>query len=219
MLASIPVGDGPWDVTTGFGLVWVVNRFDGTVTRIDPRSGRVVGDPIDVGSQPSAIAAGLCGIWVTNFADDTVTLIDPFTGAVVGDPIPVGDRPDAIAVGEGAVWVASVGGAVTRIDPEQGANRERDLLRFAGQPAIRDAQDPIAVQLKRSVPSPVPLEGRTGAMSVVPVQLHDEPVIRPCHVDLHAGQEQVWSGPRQARIRHRSRKRRSSSDRVMPSGL
>src|ERR1700722_18548772 len=53
---GIAVGHDPEALAAGFGDVWVANRGDGTVTRIDAASGRVVGAPIRVGPEPDANA-------------------------------------------------------------------------------------------------------------------------------------------------------------------
>jgi streptogramin lyase len=57
--------------------VWVTNFGDGTVTRIDPRAGRIVGAPIRVGPRPVGIALGAGHIWVASLGDGTVTKIRP----------------------------------------------------------------------------------------------------------------------------------------------
>jgi YVTN family beta-propeller protein len=88
----------------------------GTVTRIDERSGTVLG-PIHAGSGADAVAVGTGGIWVANTLDGTVTRIDPETNAVAST-IPVGDGPSGIAVAPGSVWVSNAfAGTLTRIDP------------------------------------------------------------------------------------------------------
>jgi serine/threonine-protein kinase len=58
-------------------LLWVVNEGGNSVSRIDPKAGKVVGSPIRVGKTPVGIAAGAGSVWVTNNASDTVTRIDP----------------------------------------------------------------------------------------------------------------------------------------------
>jgi streptogramin lyase len=62
-MRSIQVGSLPSDVTIGFGSVWVACG-DGTVTRIDPTSGRVVA-VIRTGAAARGIAAGNGAVWVT----------------------------------------------------------------------------------------------------------------------------------------------------------
>jgi YVTN family beta-propeller protein len=74
---TIKVGEEPKELITKFGSVWVVNSKSNSVTRIDPRTKRVVGSPIAVGRNPIGIAATRGAIWVTNHGDDSVTAIKP----------------------------------------------------------------------------------------------------------------------------------------------
>ena len=60
--------------------LWVTNAGDGTVSRIDPDTAQVSGDPIEVGGRPLGIAAGKDAVWVTSFTDGTVTRLDPTVG-------------------------------------------------------------------------------------------------------------------------------------------
>ncbi len=71
-LTTIPVGDGPVDVTFGEGSVWVVSSLDRTLTRIDPESGDVQAT-IGLGNEPQRVAAGEGGVWVTVRAAPTET--------------------------------------------------------------------------------------------------------------------------------------------------
>jgi YVTN family beta-propeller protein len=117
-----PVGDSPVGVTVGEGSVWVTNRGDDTVTRIDADTGQVVGDPIHVGDSPAGIRVGDGYVWVANQADDTVSRIDPDSGSVVGKPTRVGRRPAGLKTGAGYVWVANVtADTVNRLDPSSAA--------------------------------------------------------------------------------------------------
>ena len=61
---QIDVGEEPEGVAVGAGAVWVANAGDGTVSRIDPATRKVV-KTIEVGNSPFGIvvAAGL--VWVT----------------------------------------------------------------------------------------------------------------------------------------------------------
>ncbi len=61
---SIDVGDGPIDVAAGAGGVWVANSRDGTVSRIDPHTNKVVAT-IRLGNSPRAIVVGGGAVWVT----------------------------------------------------------------------------------------------------------------------------------------------------------
>jgi YVTN family beta-propeller protein len=112
----VAVGRAPAAIATGAGDLWVTNNVDGTVTRVDPRAGRVVAT-IPVGRGPVGVSASHGAVWVANAEEDTVSRIDARSERVVAT-IPVGRDPRAIAAGEGAIWVTnSLNDSVTRIDP------------------------------------------------------------------------------------------------------
>jgi streptogramin lyase len=64
--AILPNGSGYLDVAADAGSVWVTNRDDGTVTHIDPRTGkeRVVAT-VKLGNCQQNVATGPGGVWVT----------------------------------------------------------------------------------------------------------------------------------------------------------
>jgi len=99
----IPVGTFPASVEVGFGSVWVVEKHDDTVRRIDPVTGRTR-RVIAVGHLPFTIAVDQRWVWVTNECDGTVSRIDPATDRVVGS-IELGYHPQVLAVGGGFAWV------------------------------------------------------------------------------------------------------------------
>jgi YVTN family beta-propeller protein len=99
----IPVGRFPDAVEVGFGSVWVVEKEDDTVRRIDPVSGRTQA-VIAVGHLPFAIAVNQWSVWVTNECAGTVSRIDPATNRVVGT-IELGYHPQVLAVGDAFAWV------------------------------------------------------------------------------------------------------------------
>jgi YVTN family beta-propeller protein len=104
-------------LAAGEGWVWLADRLDQTITRIDPATAKA-DDAIDVQSSPDAIAAGAGALWVVDSSVGTVTMIDPATLEVV-DTIAVGDDPFDIAVSADTVWVANrEDGTVSRIDPD-----------------------------------------------------------------------------------------------------
>jgi DNA-binding beta-propeller fold protein YncE len=116
--ASIAVGRGPSGITVAGGIVWVANSRGDTVTRVDPATHVLLGEPIPVGDRPGGIDAGTDAVWVANAADGTVSRIDIADADTVGGAIDVGPEPGAVAVGEEAVWVANNGdGTVVRIEP------------------------------------------------------------------------------------------------------
>ena len=59
----IQVGNGPAGVAVGEGSVWVTNRFDGTLSRIDPDRGRGL-ETIPVGLDPRGHRCRIRDVWV-----------------------------------------------------------------------------------------------------------------------------------------------------------
>jgi YVTN family beta-propeller protein len=126
LLADIPLGASPAQVTAGAGALWVANSGGGTVSRIDPRK-RTVIQTIPVGSGPSAVAVGAGGVWAVNTLDGTLSWISPVTNQEV-KRIPVGDGPSGVCVAAGAVWVASTyDSSIVRFDPVSGRTRTIQL--------------------------------------------------------------------------------------------
>ena len=116
LLADIPVGSSPSQVTAGAGALWVANETGGTVSRIDRRT-RAVSQTITVGNGPVAVAVGAGGVWVADSLDGTLKWISPATNEVV-KTIPAGDSPTGVCVTAGAVWVASTyDRSIVRFDP------------------------------------------------------------------------------------------------------
>ncbi len=73
----VRVGREPVALTHGAGAIWVANRGDGTVTRIDATTGRIVGGPVTTGGRPAAVAFGAGALWVADPAAGTVTRVAP----------------------------------------------------------------------------------------------------------------------------------------------
>ena len=141
------MGDGPSDVALGFGSVWVSNALDGTVSRIDPKSGRVAGDPIRVAeAQVLALAVGAGGVWVVvsdspQNARVEVRRIDPRSGEVDDErlPIPAG-VPVSLAAGFGLVWATDPGNFLP------GAPSRPPALRRVSEDTPALAGDPIRLE-------------------------------------------------------------------------
>lgn len=115
--AAVPVGTDPAGLAYGGGALWVANRSDGTVSRIDPATHTVI-QTIEVGTAPEALTVTAGDVWVANFADNTVSRINIAANKVV-EIITVGTRPAAIGSGpSGDVWVANSGdNTIQRINP------------------------------------------------------------------------------------------------------
>ena len=121
--AQYRVGHGPEAMTAGAGSVWVANRVDGTVSRIDRGREEVL--TIDVGGEPTGLAFGAGWLWVADGQGRTVAQIDPGVNKVVQRYV-VGNAAHAVAVGFGAVWVASaVDAAVVKINAKSGRVTKR----------------------------------------------------------------------------------------------
>ena len=89
------VGQAPTALAVGPDAVWVANRDDDTVTRLDRASGETT-DTIPVGDKPLAIALDPLGqVWVANNNDSTLARIDPSKRKVV-QTLPVGAGPAAL---------------------------------------------------------------------------------------------------------------------------
>jgi DNA-binding beta-propeller fold protein YncE len=72
----IAVGRAPKAIAAAPSGIWVANS-GGSVSRIDPSTGKALGKPIVVEGQLNAIAVGLGAVWVTNLFDSTVIPIKP----------------------------------------------------------------------------------------------------------------------------------------------
>jgi streptogramin lyase len=92
-------------MSSGYGAIWVANRGDDSVWRIDPGGTGSAGSafPISVGDEPVDVAIGQDSVWVAN-RTGTLSRIDPVTHAV--RTIEVGNALSAVAVARGLVWVA-----------------------------------------------------------------------------------------------------------------
>jgi YVTN family beta-propeller protein len=98
---AFAVGRGPSGIVIGGGYVWVADRDDDAVTRIDPRTSETT--TIYVGNGPVAVSYGADALWVANGDDGTVSRIDG--GSLKVKSIHVGNSPAGVAVGENLVWV------------------------------------------------------------------------------------------------------------------
>jgi YVTN family beta-propeller protein len=118
-VASIAVGQGPDGIAVDdAGSVWVTNAQDDTLSRIDERSGRVVGAPIAAGDDPDGVVASKGVVWLASARQGRVLRFETSGAApVAGGTIDVGAQPEGIALGRQLVWVANIqDGTVNRID-------------------------------------------------------------------------------------------------------
>ena len=121
IVGEIPVGGKPAGPAVGEGSVWVGNRDDNTLLRIDSRSlgvVRIIGLPV----APTDVEVGAGGVWV--LSDWALIRVDPAINDVVDTiPLPRGSGPGRwshMEVGANAVFVCSCfgpPGPIISIDP------------------------------------------------------------------------------------------------------
>jgi len=112
---EVPAGVGD-DIAVGEGYVWVTGEsFEPSLTRIDAKSGRVVGGgPVQIAG---SIAAGEGFGWGYDSSSSTVFKIDPKTQEERGKQVFEGGS-GIVEVGAGAVWALDASnGSLWRIDP------------------------------------------------------------------------------------------------------
>ena len=117
--ATIPVGRQPTTVVIGQGAVWVANKLDNSVSRIDPQTNRVVAT-ISVPDGVADLAVSRDAVWTGGDRRGVarVVRIDPRTNRVVA-AVPVGSQPSGLAATDDAVWVTTlIDGTITRIDSQ-----------------------------------------------------------------------------------------------------
>ncbi len=99
--------------------VWISNMPKNSVTRIDPKTNKVIGT-ITTGKKPcSGLATGFGSLWVPNCADQSISRIDLKTGKLTATvPIHIADSEGGVAVGAESVWLMTdKKGTLARIDP------------------------------------------------------------------------------------------------------
>ncbi len=101
-LEGIRVGNGPNGVATGAGSVWVANARDGTVSRVDPGSLRVV-DTDHVGGDPSSVGVVGGTVYVGDGTAQTLRTVFPSPASKV---LGIGTTPRSLLPVGGSVWVA-----------------------------------------------------------------------------------------------------------------
>lgn len=121
-------GDHPYGVAYDGTSVWVGNRYDDTVSRIDPLSGTKTN--FAAGDDPRGIAYDGSNIWVANYGSNTVSRISPATGAKTD--FTVGNNPEGVVWDGANIWVSnSFDNTVWRLEPGSGF---ADVFTTGGSP-------------------------------------------------------------------------------------
>jgi YVTN family beta-propeller protein len=130
--AAIGVGKTPTAVLVAEASVWVANSGDGTVSRIDVATNRVIAT-VRVGGSPSHLTADSGAIWVATA--DGLRRIDPAINQVIQTvPLPVG-LGDVRAI-HGHLWVSLNDGTIRRLDPTDGRVLGSISLASGGVPVL-----------------------------------------------------------------------------------
>ncbi|MGN6677791.1 MAG: BTAD domain-containing putative transcriptional regulator, partial [Streptosporangiaceae bacterium] len=96
---TFAVSQEPVAVAVGAGSFWVADT-GGTLTRLDPRTGKV--RKIKVGGAPAGLVYSGGAVWVASGVSGTVSRIDPGTGAT--RLIQIGNEPTDLAAVGRDVW-------------------------------------------------------------------------------------------------------------------
>lgn len=114
----VTVGPKPRFTTVGGGGIWTLNQGDGSVSRVDVKSRKLVTNiPVGVPGGGGEIAYGGNAVWVTVF-EIPLTQIDVETNTVVKQWTGAGG--DSVRFGHGSVWLSNLrAGNIWRIDPKQ----------------------------------------------------------------------------------------------------
>jgi virginiamycin B lyase len=109
--------DFPSSLELAYGSLWVTCAGTGTVTRLDPATGKVQAE-IATKAGVRYLTAGPDALWVLNPVEGEVYRIDPATNKLaatidVGEPLRFGN----IAYGHGSVWARVTDALVAQIDP------------------------------------------------------------------------------------------------------
>jgi DNA-binding beta-propeller fold protein YncE len=121
-LADIKVGAQPLGIAFSGGYVWVVNRQDRSISRIDPQTNAILSTqggltgPCNLASDPDG------GVWVTNCLAPPYVVAHLSRGGEREETVEMPDVPAGVAFGAGDVWVALLPpahprGTVVRVDP------------------------------------------------------------------------------------------------------
>jgi YVTN family beta-propeller protein len=111
----IEAGPKPGRLTVGEGGVWTLNRGNGTVTRVDPVTNKVVATiAIGEGVAEGEIAAGSGSVWISA-PGVPIIRIDPRTNRAMQRF--TGQGGGAILVAHGSIWVAAGPQITWRLDP------------------------------------------------------------------------------------------------------
>lgn len=111
---TVASGPGPRFLTSGAGAVWTLNQGDGSLTRIDMRSRRMIQTvALNTPGHGGDIEFGEGMVWTT-MARIPLTVVNGRTGAVLCQWF--GPGGDSLGVGYGSIWLTNYhAGTIARI--------------------------------------------------------------------------------------------------------
>jgi DNA-binding SARP family transcriptional activator/streptogramin lyase len=130
LVADIPIGgrlsSGLPQIAVGLGSVWVCDRDDGTLLRIDPNK-HVIVRTIGLGTTPAAVAVGHGAVWVASESMTELIAVDSLGNVsrrltLRGAQLPAAPFRGvaSIASGPDSIWVGRGIAGVAKIDPRTG---------------------------------------------------------------------------------------------------
>jgi outer membrane protein assembly factor BamB len=141
---SYSLGAEPRLVTASSTDLFVADVTDGTITRIDPKTGRrTVSKQVCDGAQDMADAHGT--LWVTCTRSDRVVAVDE-QSLQVTHQLTVKNEPDGIRGADGHVFIVTTGGPTVYELPADGTGQvERRAVLGKGGELFDQANDDLAV--------------------------------------------------------------------------
>src|SRR5581483_6398016 len=127
----------------GGGALWAVSAT-GTLTKIEPASGRVLAAVNTGAAKPCGLAVGEGAVWVTDCTSRLLARVDPVHGLVRRITLPrfrgpSESSPHEVALGAGSVWVEQGDmnpSWLVRLDPATGRVRQRIRIPEVGADAL-----------------------------------------------------------------------------------
>ncbi len=144
VLSSVTVPDPVFTIAAGEGGVWVPDDREGTLLRIDPRTGQVAATIPIAPKRPAlaglfdAVATSPGAVWVTSVVDSTLVRIDPATNRVA-QRIALDMQPSSLSILGGDAWITgSQANRVLRVAVQTGAVEARIGVTDPGPVAAGD---------------------------------------------------------------------------------
>ncbi len=126
------LGANLWDLKAGFDSIWVVDRTNRELLRIDPRKEKVA-KRIAIGPSGSGLAIADGAVWVVDDIDGSVRRIDPATDTVTA----------TIPLARGASWFADDGTTLLVANRLDGSITPIDGATSAAAPSLVGARSPL----------------------------------------------------------------------------